>query len=260
MSSSLRDDVQTRSRSASDTKQFETEVLKYVPPTEEEITWYNKAVGSGSEEIFEEPNAMLKMMKLTLNTSLSTQSMMSNVNERMSNITTRMSNIEERQMVLEQYSRKDVVIMTGFPQQEEETQENLQRQVLGLLNAVKPPRYQDFTLKDFSAIHRNGKGKNNRPPSITIKFLRLHEKDLFFAKPVKQLIRNKRVNIFHSLCQAMIDEMKGIERHDLVNYVYYSGPARHFVVKLNCGDYLNYIRNYNEFVTNLSTHICDGSG
>ena len=50
--------------------------------------------------------------------------------------------------------------------------------VVETLNKTLDPSSQEFlSLKDFVAIHRNGlNGRNGKPPSITIKFLRYFEK------------------------------------------------------------------------------------
>ena len=242
----------TRSRTGSESSKS----LKLVPPSEDDITWFNTAVTSGSDKMFEEENAMIKLMKMSLSTALSTQHMLASVSEQNQHLKTRVSELEDRQMVLEQYSRKSVAIVTGLPQQQEESTSQLQRQVLELLNAVKTPSTAALTMKDFSAIHRNGKGKNGRPPSVTVKFLGLHEKELFFVKSVKSLIKARNANIHHCLCPAMIDNQRRIEQHSRVDFVFYSGPFKHFVAKLDCGDFVSYCRNYNDFLTKIEQHVC----
>ena len=54
----------------------------------------------------------------------------------------------------------------------------------------------------------------------------------------------------------MIDEQSKIKMHADTEYVYYASPMKQFVVKLKCNEFLNYIRDYNDFLTKLSEHNC----
>ena len=90
--------------------------------------------------------------------------------------------LNEQVMTLDQYSRKDIVILTGLSYNEAESQYELGRNVVNIVNAITGNTSDPFTLRDFSIIHRNGrKMKGSRPPSITLKFLRFQDKDRLFT-------------------------------------------------------------------------------
>ena len=73
--------------------------------------------------------------------------------------------LEEDTTRLEQYQRKDVMIVTGLEMHRNETQSGLYDLILGMFNNISTSRTKKFTSNDFVAIHRNGNSyKGNRPP------------------------------------------------------------------------------------------------
>ena len=90
----------------------------------------------------------------------------------------KISHLEEEQIKLDQYSRKNVMVMTGLRMREGETQRELEDTVCSMFNFVTAGIKQ-FSKLDFIAIHRNGRNyRNDKPPSVTIKFIRYDEKDM----------------------------------------------------------------------------------
>ena len=165
--------------------------------------------------------------------------------------------LEEKFIKLDQYSRKDVVILTGLQFTQGEQQRTLETKVLDFIESITD---KQFNIHDFSAIHRNGiRCKDNgRPPSITVKFLRLHDKDLIFSK----LSINKRknlypeLNIHHCMSEGMIDIQSSIATLPSVKFVKFMGANRYFNVCCKDGDnddfFLNRIQNVEHFKTELN--------
>lgn len=168
---------------------------------------------------------------------------------------TKVQELEETTVTLEQYSRKDVLILTGLDMDPNERRTELAQRIAGIFNKICTTR--TFAPDDFCAVHRNGhEYKNNRPPSVTVKFLRFTDKDLLFDKSVKILLRKHlpKVNYFHNLCRSLIDEQDKIRDHDNVKFVIYQGVGRNFSVCLNKpeGRFINKILNYNNFLKTLA--------
>ena len=153
-------------------------------------------------------------------------------------------------MRLDQYSRKDVMIMTGVEWTSGETQQELYNIVTGILNKATSKRL--FSNNDFIAIHRNNTKKNNgRPPTITVKFIRFSDKDLFFNKTSRNVLAEQGIRVHHNLCPRMIAEQNLIKQHPGVKYVNYIGPSRHFSVKMNDDEFHNFIKSYKHFRVTL---------
>ena len=238
----------------SNTSQSHSQEFIVVEPSKEDVDWYNSKMQSEEMDDISDISSLGRLLKLSINSNLLTQTFVKCVTEESANIKHKLKKVEDDISRIDQYSRKDVAILTGVPYKEEETTEQLVDSVLQHLNATK--LQQKLTYKDFSAIHRNVKGKNSRPPSITLKFLRLHEKDLFFSRTHKMILKTKGLNIFHCLCPRMIDEQSLIDEHVETDYVFYSGPAKKFDVKLKCSEYMNYVSSYNDFLTKYEKHEC----
>lgn len=169
-----------------------------------------------------------------------------------SRLTDHVSRLQEDQIRTEQYSRKDVMTITGLEYHDTETSTELYSAILGMFNRLTSC---NFTNKDFVAIHRNGNlFKGNRPPTVTVKFIRFSDKDLFFTKTTRTKCNEicKHVKFHHNMCKPLIDEQKRMGEHLEVKYVTYRGANRHFTVCMNDGNFLNKIRNYNDLQANLS--------
>ncbi len=139
---------------------------------------------------------------------------------------------------LEQYSRKDVIILTGLEFKPSEQQRELEHNVVDILNQISG---NSLTHLDFVAIHRNSRVTNttrNRPPTVTIKFLRYTDKDILFTKRClgkrKQMFPH--LNYHHCLCPALIEVQRLIAADPNVKFVRYDGPSRYFTVCLNAMD------------------------
>ena len=179
---------------------------------------FARVVLDSSREITE-ISELARLIKVNLSTTLECQKSVQKLTEDSTHTKRRMTELNDNFVQLDQYSRKDVAILTGVPTSEDETQTQVQGKVLEILKFVRPSL--NLTMKDFSAIHRNGKsGRGSNPPSITLKFLRLHEKDQFMTRDSKTKFKNKRTNIFHALCPGMIKIQNEIKDHPRVDFVY----------------------------------------
>lgn len=178
----------------------------------------------GNEELagISDPQSLARLLKFTLNATLQTQQMIGKSTQDLQSVKHRVGTIECEIRTMDQYSRKDVSILTGLEfDPEEETEDSLVSEVIRILRDVNPSL--QLTYKDFSAIHRNGrKGKQGKPPSVTIKFLRFYEKHKFMSKDAKTKFKGQGLNIFHALCTRMLEEQKRIERMHECNYVLYN--------------------------------------
>ena len=259
MSGRQRKDTRTRGDSTLPKKQPTSDtVMNPVTPAEDDVTWIKNAMESDSLDTLSSPESMARMLKFTLNTLFQTQALIRKDGEENKNVARRVDVLEGEVRALDQYSRKDVLILTGMPLDDPntETEEELVSKVLETFRFVNPS--MPLTYKDFSAIHRNGKkGKNGKPPSITVKFLRLHEKSKFMSREAKRKFKAKNLNVFHAQAPRTIAEQDLIKNSEDTEYVFYSGPVEHFVVKLTCGHYLKYVRDYNDFDNKLNSHSCD---
>ena len=150
----------------------------------------------------------------------------------------------------DQYSRKDIVIMTGLEYPTEETPTELESSVLAVLNKISGNRL-NLKNRDFVAIHRNRINQHsNRPPTITIKFLRFSDKDKMFTKLARQTLKQAygHIKLHHGLSPGYIKIRNQIDQHDRVKFVRYEGGTRYFTVCVNGTDsngdvFYNRIRN-----------------
>ena len=117
---------------------------------------------------------------------------------------TKVQTLEEDTVRLDQYSRKDVLIVTGLGMDENETRADLVELITGMFNKICTNR--TLTSFDFCAIHRNGtEYKNNRPPSATVKFLRFTDKDLFFTRTARLArVQSYRTLNFSTTCVKLL--------------------------------------------------------
>ena len=252
-------ETRTRAETADLRKTATTEpMMEPVTPAEDDVSWIKNVMESDSLENLSSPESMARMLKFTLNTLFQTQALIRKDSEDNKNVARRVDALETEVRNLDQYSRKDVVILTGMPldDPDTETEEELVRKVLDTFHFVNPSL--PLSYKDFSAIHRNGrKGKNGRPPSITVKFLRLHEKSKFMTLEAKRKFKVKNLNVFHAQAPRTIIEQDLIKNAENTEYVFYSGSVEHFVVKLECGHYLKYVRDFVDYGNKLNNHSCE---
>ncbi len=168
--------------------------------------------------------------------------------------------LNEHVTKLEQYSRKDVIILTGLQFNPSEMQHQLEENVVEFVNKITG---NTLTHRDFIAIHRNSRVINNnrnRPPSVTVKFLRYTDKDRLFTK--RSLANRKQMfphlNYHHCLCPALIETQRLISADPNVKFVRYDGPSRQFTVCMNTKDnggrniFLNRIQDVECFKVELS--------
>ena len=170
----------------------------------------------------------------------------------------------------EQYSRRDTITVVGLEKPETETETNLYQRVAQTLSLSGV----QVTPDDFSVLHRNGRDNriirgNTVPPSITVRFNRLHKKDA-----VLRQYRNfdtsssapRPVKIYQSLTKHYADLRSSIfkflksDQNDVsyVNgpicnvglkpkWVTYQSPTSGFAVKLASGEYFNGIHVWKDF-------------
>ena len=228
---------------------------------------FEEIQNSDNVEDFSDTKTLIRLLRFSISnqtkTSMNIQSSINNLQQSMSKLENNVEEIdqktekvkdrvillEEHHAIMDQYSRKDVSILTGLEYYDTETPDQMTKAVLGKLNSIYP--YPPLTLKDFVAIHRNRKptAPSNRPPSVTLKFIRHHEKDFFMSKEVKQKLKGMKLNIFHAMCPALIEYQELIKNHSDVKYVFYDGPQRKFVIKLIKSDkFMRYVSSYNDFL------------
>ena len=165
---------------------------------------------------------------------------------------------------LDQYSRKDVAILTGLQFTAGENRSELEKNVIKKINTVTG---KVFTERDFSAIHRNGNRNkdNGRPPSVTVKFLRLNDKELLFDRNVisKRRAMFPSLNFHHCLCKSLIDVQSSISSHNDVKFVRFMGGNKFFnvCIRRNNQDdaFLSRIENYDHFLSELAKLTSENS-
>ena len=169
--------------------------------------------------------------------------------------------INEDVIRLDQYSRKDVSILTGLKYSPGESQYELQNNVIQTINSITGKKLND---RDFVAVHRNGNRikDNGRPPSVTVKFVRSTDKEILFGKSVinRRKASFPSINFHHCLCKSLINVQSRISEHCDVKFVRYMGDRKYFdvCVKLQeegCDDFfLTRIRDYNHFIAELDKY------
>ena len=155
----------------------------------------------------------------------------------------------------DQYSRKDIVILTGLKYTEEESQTELNKAVLDILNKISGNGVI-LNSRDFVAIHRNRRNvNNNRPPTITIKFLRFSDKDAMFTKRARATLKQhySHIKLHHGMSPGYIDIRNKLSECDSVKFVRYEGANRFFTVCVSSGNgdpdiFLNRIRNVQHYI------------
>ena len=133
---------------------------------------------------------------------------------------------------LDQYNRRNTMILTGLPVVADEVLETRIVDVLNKLNVLPSV----LTTSDIGSVYRNRARSDSRPPSITVQFVRGLVKDrLFYNKKNFRLNSNKKLNIFHSMSPALLKEMGEIRSQggDMVEYLDFRGHSQMFVVKVD---------------------------
>ena len=160
--------------------------------------------------------------------------------------------LHQRLSTLEQYSRRNTVIMSGVPHSADE---NLESKVCKLINDanILP---QKFTVNQISHVHRN-RFNQKSTASITLQFARGIDKDrLFSQKPkFKACHKASKINIFHAMSPTLVKEQKAMQSVSGVDWVDYRGHNKHFVVKLkeeHDKEFFRNIRGCNELMTAIS--------
>ena len=161
--------------------------------------------------------------------------------------------LTEQVIQQDQYSRKDIVIMTGLSYDEGESPDELARSVINVLNRISGNSL-NLTKRDFIAIHRNRIDKSSpRPPTVTIKFIRFSDKDAMFTKKAYLLRKDAfpQIRLHHGLCPGLIEERNNISKLDMVKFCRYEGSTRYFTVCVSIegqpDKFYNRIRNMEHF-------------
>lgn len=144
------------------------------------------------------------------------------------------------------------MIVTGVEYLEDERQHKLEETIIGMINKISNSNYK---LNDFMAIHRNGnKLKGNRPPSVTVKFIRYFDKDRLFMKSHIQARKSyfKGISFFHCMCPGLIVEQSKISNDSRVKFVNFNGPTFFTVCVKGVGAgmdvFYNRIHSYEELL------------
>jgi len=142
--------------------------------------------------------------------------------------------LESRVVDLEQYSRRNTMILTGLPV---EAGEVLETRIVDVLNELEVLP-TELTTGDICNVHRNRARSDSKPPSITVQFVRGLDKDrLFYNKKNFRLNSNKKLNIFHAMSPALSKEMGEIRSQagDMVEYLDFRGHTQMFAVNSQWG-------------------------
>ena len=172
-----------------------------------------------------------------------------------SKLKVRLDNLNEDRIRIEQYSRKDVLLVTGLKMEDRESQSQLFQKITGIFNDITENYDRTFTKDDFIAVHRNGISyKGNRPPTVTVKFLRFYDKDVMFNKDTRTKLRVMfdGVKFHHNMCRPLIEEQNRINEHASVKFSIYQGDRSNFSVYLHEGQFMNKIKNYADLIKKLA--------
>lgn len=169
----------------------------------------------------------------------------------------------------EQYSRRDTVTVVGLAKPDNEQQSDLTKKVAEVLSTSG----ETVTESDLSVVHRNSnhtkviRGKPI-PPSITVKFCKVSNKDNVLRAyknydPVQKKARNVRVyqslTAHYSTVRSSIYDFLNSKPGDNKDFgrifnkdlrpkwVTYQSPTSGLAVKLASGDYFNGIHMYEDF-------------
>ena len=165
--------------------------------------------------------------------------------------------LKEKMMLQDQYSRKDILIVTGLEYSEEESNEELAQMVTKLLNTITGNTLQ-LTTRDFIAIHRNGRSyKNSRPPTITVKFIRFTDKDCVLSKRAQSNCKRMypTIRMHHGLCPGYVEIRNKLSEVSGVKFARYAGANRFFTVcaTVNGEDkFYNRIQNVQQLMNEMS--------
>ncbi len=160
----------------------------------------------------------------------------------------------------EQYSRKDVIIVTGMPYTDEESPHELAKNVAEMLNKITEGRLS-LTPRDFIAIHRNGRQHvKNRPPTVTVKFIRFSDKDAVFEKRARKNFKTMfpKIHMHHGLCPGYIEIRNKLALVENVKFARYDGANRYFTVLVTSPDggedkFYNRIRNVEQLKVEMNS-------
>lgn len=140
--------------------------------------------------------------------------------------------LNEKLMSLDQYSRKDILILTGISYEEEESSQELTKEVTTILNAITGNQL-DLNHRDFIAIHRNGRfHRNSRPPTVTVKFVRFTDKDCVMSKLSTSKCKTlyPHIRMHHGLCPGYVTIRNELASVENVKFVKFAGANRFFTV------------------------------
>ena len=139
--------------------------------------------------------------------------------------------LNSRVSELEQYSRRNTMILTGLPEVEHEVLEDRVCEVINAVDVLGGEINGDY----IGNVHRNRPRNDGKPASITVQFVKgLHKDRLFQNKRLFRLKHGKKLNIFHAMSAGVSSEMKKIRERggDMIEYLDYYGHSKNFVVRL----------------------------
>jgi len=141
------------------------------------------------------------------------------------------ANLKSRLVKVEQYSRRNTMILTGVPF---ELGEDIEQKTIDIINDHGSLSHV-ITSGDICNVHRNKPGSAGKPASVTVVFVRGIDKDLLFrGKRDFRTSCEKSLNIFHAMCPELVEEMKNIRQRggDMIEYIDFYGHSKMFVVKV----------------------------
>ena len=159
----------------------------------------------------------------------------------------RVQDLSSRVLLLEQYSRRSTVTVTGVPY---ESGENVEDKIVKIINNSHIIKH-DFDSTYISNAHRNkpreGKdGKPPPPPSITVSLVKSADVDMLLSnkKQFKKVHGANKINIFYSMSAGTRDQKLRMEMCQEVEFADWQGHSRLFAVKMRNGKFLRKVRGF----------------
>ena len=166
----------------------------------------------------------------------------------------KVSELNARILVLEQYSRRSTVTVTGVPF---ESGENVEDKIVRIINKSEIIKH-DFDSTFISNAHRNkpreGKdGKPPPPPSITVSLVKSSDVDMLLSnkKQFKKVHGANKINIFYSMSAGTRDQKLLMEKAEEVEFADWQGHSRLFAVKMRNGNFIRKIKGFHDLETKV---------
>eukprot|EP00116_Pleurobrachia_bachei_P007289 sb/3467551/ len=127
--------------------------------------------------------------------------------------------LEDRVLRQEAYSGRNTIILAGLPEDDAETADSLERNVIQLLQKSDPT----LSPQDLGIVHRNGR-RRSKPRAVTCVLTRASKKDGLMRKDSRMKFRKEeKVALFHRMSDGLRKRKKELEELPNVEWVAFSG-------------------------------------